>query len=299
MTQILDGKKVKEHVLNALKEEVQTLKERTGKTPGLAVILVGNDPASKVYVGHKKKACESLGIQSFEYLLDETSSEETLIQLIEQLNNDDKVNGILLQLPLPKHMNSDKLLPLISAEKDVDGFHPTNVGKLLIGLDTFKSCTPHGVCELMDYYNIDTEGKHIVIIGRSNIVGKPLAAMLMQKASPGNATVTVCHSRSKNMTELTKQADILIAAIGKANFVTKDMVKENAIVIDVGINRIEDNTHPKGGYLVGDVDYKDVFDHVSAITPVPGGIGPLTIAMLMKNTVQAFKNVIQEVPSNA
>jgi methylenetetrahydrofolate dehydrogenase (NADP+)/methenyltetrahydrofolate cyclohydrolase len=290
MTQVLNGTLVKDVLLKNVQAEIENLKKQTGKNPGLAVILVGDNAASKVYVGHKKKTCESIGITSFEYLLNSETSESELIAVIHQLNNDKTVHGILLQLPLPKHLDSDKMLQLISPEKDVDGFHPINVGKLLIGLDTFKSCTPYGVCELLKYYNIDTAGKHVVIIGRSNIVGKPLAAMLMQKSTPGNATVTVCHSQTPNIAEITKQADILIAAIGVPNYVKRDMIKSEAIVIDVGMNRIVDNENPTKSRLVGDVDYNDVFDKCAAITPVPGGIGPLTITMLMKNTLQSFKN---------
>ena len=284
--QILDGNRVKQECLTRLAEQVAELKKK-GKTPGLAVILVGNNPASKAYVGMKKKACAQIGIASFEHQCSSDITEPDLIALIEQLNNDDKVHGILLQLPLPDHLNSDKLLQLISPKKDVDGFHPQNVGKLLVGLPTFKSCTPYGVITLMDYYNIDPTGKHVVILGRSNIVGKPLAAMLMQKDKIGNATVTVCHSRSEHCEQITASADILIAAIGKAHFVTPDMVKEGAIVIDVGINRVDAPETEKGTKLVGDVDYEAVAPKTKAITPVPGGVGPLTIAMLMTNTVQA------------
>lgn len=286
---ILDGTKVKKKILDQLKNDIDLLVKNHNAKPGLAVILVGNNPASKAYVGMKKKACEAIGIASFEHKLPETISSDELEEVIEQLNQDNKVHGILLQLPLPDHLDSDALLEKIDPRKDVDGFHPINMGKLLQGLPCFKSCTPFGVCELMDYYNIDPSGKHVVIIGRSNIVGKPLATMLMQKAKIGNATVTVCHSRSKQLKEMCQSADIVIAAIGKAYFVKKDMIKDGAIVIDVGINRVEDTTTEKGYKLVGDVDFDGVRSKASAITPVPGGVGPLTIAMLMTNTVTSFE----------
>ena len=289
VAKILDGNVFKKARLEALTQEVDSLFAQTGRKPGLAVILVGEDPASHVYVGMKKKACESLGLVSTEHKVPADFGEDALADLIQTLNDDATVDGILLQMPLPKGYDEDRLLGLISPDKDVDGFHPENVGKLLIGKAGFKSCTPYGVCELLDFYDIPTEGKHVVIIGRSNIVGKPLAAMLMQNASPGNATVTVCHSRTQNLSELTKQADILIAAIGKPEFVTADMVKPGAVVIDVGINRVDDATSDRGYKLVGDVAYDAVAERSSAITPVPGGVGPLTIAMLMSNTVQSFK----------
>ena len=290
---VLDGNKVKKDRLKTLTKAVQDLKKVYDTVPGLAVILVGDNPASKAYVGMKKKACDTIGINSYEYKLNADIEEEELVQLIQYLNNNEEVNGILLQLPLPDHINADKMLELIAPTKDVDGFHPLNVGKLLTGLPTFKSCTPYGVCELMDYYDIDPTGKHVVIVGRSNIVGKPLAAMLMQKDKIGNATVTVCHSKSNNLKELCASADILIAAIGRAAFVTADMVKKDAVVIDVGINRVDDDSVEKGFRLVGDVDYENVSKKVSAITPVPGGVGPLTITMLMSNTVSSFKKHIE------
>ncbi len=286
---LLDGTIVKKEILNSLTKECSKLSQQYGVCPGLAVILVGNNPASKAYVGMKKKACESIGIKSFEYVLDAAISEDELIECIESLNQDSQIHGILLQLPLPDHIDSDKMLQLISPAKDVDGFHPQNVGKLLVGLPTYKSCTPYGVIKLLEYYHIDPTGKHIVIIGRSNIVGKPLAVMLMQNDKIANATVTVCHSRSRNLSDFTSQADILIAAIGKPYFVTENMVKEDAVVIDVGINRVDDSLSSKGYKLVGDVDYHTVKNKVSAITPVPGGVGPLTIAMLMTNTLQSYK----------
>ncbi len=285
MTLIIDGNKVKSNILDELTAEIKSLQVK----PGLAVILVGDNPASKAYIGMKKKACEQLGIQSFEFLLPKETTESDLSQLIETLNERKEVNGILLQMPLPKGLDEQKMLELISPEKDVDGFHPINVGKLLIGLDSFKSCTPFGVSKLLASYNIDTHGKHVVIIGRSNIVGKPMAAILIQNELGANATVTICHSRTENLDQIACQADILIAAIGKPHFVKEGMVKSGAVVIDVGINRVEDAHHPRGFKLVGDVDFDQVKEKTSAITPVPGGVGPMTIAMLMTNTLTACK----------
>ena len=291
---ILDGNKVKQERLKKLAVDIEQLKKLYNRVPGLAVILVGDNPASKAYVGMKKKACEQIGISSYEYKLAADIKEDELVQLIDYLNKNNEVNGILLQLPLPKHINDQKMLELITPSKDVDGFHPVNMGKVLTGLPAFKSCTPYGVCELMDYYDIDPTGKHVVILGRSNIVGKPLAAMLMQRQKIGNATVTVCHSKSENLNQITASADILIVAIGKAEFVTADMVKEDAIVIDVGINRVDDESAERGYKLVGDVNYESVEKKASAITPVPGGVGPLTITMLMSNTVESFKKFIDK-----
>lgn len=290
MTVRLDGGVVSEAVLAQLKGEIDSFNRDLHRVPGLAVILVGYDPASTVYVASKKKACEAIGIQSFEYRLEDTVTESDIESLILDLNSREDVNGILLQLPLPKGLNSDRLLNLISPDKDVDGFHPINVGKLLLGLDTFRSCTPYGVLEILRFYKIPTSGRHVVILGRSNIVGKPQAAMLIQHG--WDATVTICHSKTTDLPSITRQADILIAAIGRPHFVTADMVKPGAVVIDVGINRIEDMTAPKGYRIVGDVAYDEVAPLSSAITPVPGGVGRMTIAMLMKNTVNAFKNTL-------
>lgn len=280
-TQILNGKEVSNSIQEKIKHEVAALKT----TPGLAVILVGNNPASRVYVSNKKAACARVGIHSIEHHLDDTVSQDELARLIQSLNQDNAVDGILLQLPLPDHLDADALLHTIAPEKDVDGFHPLNVGKLLQGLDTFQSCTPYGVMEILRYYNLPVAGKHVVIIGRSNIVGKPLAAMMLKE----NATVTICHSRTQNLKEMTLQADILVAAIGKANFVSADMVKKGAVVIDVGINRVEAAETERGSKLVGDVDYAAVSTVASAITPVPGGVGPMTIAMLLNNTLKSHK----------
>lgn len=286
---IINGNDVRDKLLADMKNTVQQLHAETGGVPGLAVILVGDDPASKAYVGSKKRACESLGIQSFEHRLAADTEQSVLLDLIHQLNGDSAVHGILLQLPLPDHLDADLILHEISPSKDVDGFHPENVGKLLQGLETYKSCTPYGIMKLLEFYDIDPAGQHVVIIGRSNIVGKPMAAMLVQKETGANATVTICHSRSKNMAEIARTADIVVAAIGRPNFVTADMVKEGAVVIDVGINRVDDSDTPKGYKLVGDVDFQSVASKTSAITPVPGGVGPMTIAMLMSNTIQSYK----------
>lgn len=275
---IIDGKAVSAAVKDEVKNEVEQLK-KSGSVPCLAVVLVGNDPASKVYVGNKKKACEYCGIKSLEYLLDENTTEEELLSLINVLNNDSAVNGILVQLPLPKHINEEHIINSIVPSKDVDAFHPVNVGKIMIGNPDFLPCTPAGVMEMLKKYNIETCGKDCVIIGRSNIVGKPMA-MLMLAA---NATVTVCHSKTANIKEKCKNSDIIIAAVGKAGFVTADMVKDGAVVIDVGINRNSE------GKLCGDVDFESVSQKASYITPVPGGVGPMTIATLMKNTLAAFK----------
>lgn len=288
LPKVLDGVCVKQAVLTTIKEEVASLKQQTGAVPGLAVVLVGEDPASCVYVAMKEKACQRVGIQSFKYVMSASDTQQDLEQLIKTLNQDPAVDGILLQLPLPTGFDSEAALQLIDPHKDVDGLHPTNLGKNVIGLDAFKSCTPFGILKLMDFYNIKPEGKHIVIVGRSHLVGKPLASLLLQKAAYGNATVTVCHSRSKNLAQLTQLADILIPAIGIPHFITADMVKEGAIVIDVGINRIPDETG-QGYRLVGDVMYDSVYDKAQAITPVPGGVGPLTIAMLLFNTLHSFK----------
>ena len=274
----MDGKAVSAAVKDEVKKEVEELKTK-GKVPSLAVVLVGNDPASKVYVGNKKKACEYCGIKSLEYLLEESTSEQELLGLIDVLNKEPTVNGILVQLPLPSHINEQHIINAINPYKDVDAFHPVNVGKIMTGNPDFLPCTPAGVMEIFKKYNIETAGKDCVIIGRSNIVGKPMS-MLMLAA---DSTVTVCHSKTKDLKQKCKNADIIIAAVGRANFVTADMVKEGAVVIDVGINRTE------SGKLCGDVDFAEVSKKASYITPVPGGVGPMTIATLMKNTLSAFK----------
>ena len=278
MSQIIDGKELAKNIRLKLKDEVEELKN-ADINPKLAVIMVGDDKASKVYVKNKSKACEDVGIEYEEHILPASTKMEELLELIENLNNDETVHGILVQSPLPKGLDANEAFRTISSKKDVDGFNPINVGRLSLNQDCFVSCTPFGIIKMLEAYNIEIEGAHAVIIGRSNIVGKPLAQCLLNK----NATVTICHSRTKNLKEITKQADILIAAIGKAKFVTEDMVKEGATVIDVGINRMDD------GKLLGDTDFENIKDKVSYITPVPGGVGPMTIAMLMHNVVKAAK----------
>ncbi len=282
---LIDGKIVSNQVKEEVREETEKLIAR-GIKPGLIVVLVGEDPASAVYVRNKSKACEKAGIVSETIKLPEDTSEEDLLNLIEQLNKDPQYHGILVQLPLPDHINETKVIELINPLKDVDCFHPVNVGKLVSGQPYVLPCTPAGILRLLQANDISTEGKHVVIIGRSNIVGKPLANLLIQKSPQANSTVTVVHSRTKNIAHYTRQADILIAAMGKANFVTEDMIKENVVIIDVGINRISADNE-KGYILAGDVDFNNVLPKVSKITPVPGGVGPMTIAMLLKNTLAA------------
>ncbi len=278
MAKLIDGKAISKQIKDELKEEAAKLKEQ-GITACLAVIQVGKDPASCVYVNNKKKACAYVGIESRAYELEESVTEQELIHLVEELNADPSVNGILVQLPLPKHIDEDRIIQTISPEKDVDGFHPVSVGNLWIGDKGFLSCTPAGVIQLLKRSDISIEGKNCVIIGRSNIVGKPMACLMLRE----NATVTVAHSRTKNLPEITRQADILIVAVGRMRMVTAEYVKEGAVVIDVGMHRDEN------GKLCGDVDFKDVEDKVSAITPVPGGVGPMTIAMLMNNCIEAVR----------
>lgn len=281
MTYIIDGKKISTEIKEELREEVNVLKEK-GVNVVLAVIQVGQDPASSVYVNNKKKACEYIGITSLSYELSENTTEEELLCLVEELNEREDVNGILVQLPLPKHIDEEKVINQISPKKDVDGFHPMNVGALTIGQPGFVSCTPAGIIQLLKRSNIEISGKECVVLGRSNIVGKPMAALLLQE----NGTVTICHSRTKELKEVTKRADILVVAMGKPKFITKEYVKEGAVIIDVGIHRGVDNK------LCGDVDYADVVECVGAITPVPGGVGPMTIAMLMNNCVESVRNCV-------
>ena len=278
MATIIDGKALAKKIREELKTECEELKEK-GINPKLAVIMVGNNPASKVYVKNKSKACEDVGIEYQEFLLDEKTTQDELLGLIKDLNQNKDIHGILLQSPLPKHLDINEAFKTITYSKDVDGFTPSSVGKLCIGEDTFISCTPFGVIKMFEEYNIDLSGKDVVILGRSNIVGKPLIQCCLQK----NATVTVCHSKTKNIEEHTKRADIIISAIGQSKFVKADMIKDGAIVIDVGINRGED------GKLTGDVDFEEVEKKASYITPVPGGVGPMTIAMLMNNVIKAAK----------
>ena len=278
MAIIIDGKELAKKIRKELKVECDELKAN-GVNPKLAVIMVGDNPASKVYVRNKSRACEEIGIEYEEHLLSDETTQEELIDLIKKLNEDKSINGILLQSPVPEHLNINQAFKTITYRKDVDGFTPSSVGKLCIGEDTFISCTPYGVMKMFEEYNIDLTGKDVVILGRSNIVGKPLIQCCLSK----NATVTVCHSKTKNLKEHTKRADVVISAIGKAKFVTKDMVKPGVVIIDVGINRNED------GKLVGDVDFEEVEKVASYITPVPGGVGPMTIAMLMNNVIKAAK----------
>ena len=276
---LIDGKLISNQIKTELSKEVEQLKEKYGRSPKLAVILVGENPASHVYVRNKEKACEKVGIENLLIKKDDTISEEELLEIITQLNNDDMVDGILVQLPLPSHINEMKVIEAISPKKDVDGFHPESAASLFLGKDGFVPCTPAGVMELLDAINYDLEGKEVVVVGRSNNVGKPVALLALQK----NATVTIAHSRTTNLKEVCARADVLIAAVGKAEMITEDYVKEGAVVIDIGINRKAD------GKLCGDVKFDEVAPKTSAITPVPGGVGPMTVTLLMKNTVEAYK----------
>ena len=277
--QIIDGKKVSANVKESVRLECERLVKEHGVTPGLAVVIVGDDPASRVYVNNKKKACELVGFKSEEYALPAETTQEELLSLVDTLNNKDDINGILVQLPLPKHLDDKAVIERISPKKDVDAFHAVNVGKIMLGEYDFLPCTPAGVMEMLHQYEIPVDGKQCVVIGRSNIVGKPMGMLLLHE----NGTVTICHSRTKNLKEVCQRADILVAAVGRAKFVTADMVKDGAVVIDVGMNRDEN------GKLCGDVDFENVKDKCSYITPVPGGVGPMTIATLMKNTIKACK----------
>jgi len=286
--QIIDGKQVAADMRAEIKDEVAKLKEQ-GVVPGLGVILVGEDPASQSYVRAKERACEEAGIYSDDNRLPAETSQEDLIALVRKMNKDPKINGILVQLPLPKGLNESEVLLTIDPDKDVDGFHPMNVGKMMVGEKAFLPCTPHGVIQLLLRSGVKIEGANAVIVGRSNIVGKPLANMLIQKNAKGNATVTVCHTRTRDLPHHTKQADIVIAAAGRPNTITADMVKEGVVVIDVGVNRVEDATKKQGYRLVGDVDFEGVKEKASLITPVPGGVGPMTITMLLYNTVESAK----------
>lgn len=287
--QIIDGKKISAEIKNELRVQIEELKKQGKNVPGLAAILVGDNPASHIYVTSKSKSCQEIGMRSVVETLSSDISQNELLDIIKKYNEDDNYHGILVQLPLPKHIDEDKIIEAISPEKDVDGFHPVNVGNLVIGKDTLVSCTPAGIQELLKRYNIETQGKHVVVVGRSNIVGKPIANLLLQKNKFANSVVTICHSAAKDLSVFTQQADILIAAIGKAEMIKADMVKEGVVVIDVGINRIEDPTSTKGYKIVGDVAFEEVSKKCSFITPVPGGVGPMTIAMLLNNTFKAYK----------
>jgi methylenetetrahydrofolate dehydrogenase (NADP+)/methenyltetrahydrofolate cyclohydrolase len=290
MARILSGKECAEAMREEIRLQVEELRNKHNVIPGLAVILVGDDPASVSYVKGKEKACEGAGIMSREYKFDADYREEALLKLIDDLNHDSDIHGILVQLPLPKQINEEKVLLAIDPEKDVDGFHPVNLGKMMIGEPRFLPATPHGIQQLLIRNGIEIASKHVVIVGRSNIVGKPLAMILVQKKPGANATVSMCHTGTKNLADMTRQADILVVAAGRPHTVNADMVKQGAVVVDVGVNRIEDSTKKKGFRLIGDVEFDEVSAKASAITPVPGGVGPMTITMLLHNTLQAAKN---------
>jgi len=295
---IIDGKQIASAIRAELKTSVEKLKAK-GITPGLGVILVGADPASISYVTAKEKACSDIGIYSDDNRLPAETSEKDLLALVNKMNKDPKISGILVQLPLPKHINEQKVLLAIAPAKDVDGFHPVSVGKMVTGQKTFLPCTPNGVVQLLLRSGVKLDGAEVVIVGRSNIVGKPLAIMLMQKSPTGNATVTVCHTRTKDIAAHTRKADIVIAAAGKPDTITADMIKDGAVVIDVGINRVDDSTKKNGFRLIGDVDFEGVSKKASLITPVPGGVGPMTITMLLYNTVESAKLVLSKVEGTA
>ena len=288
---LIKGGEISKQIREEITKEVEELKEKHGITPGLATILVGEDPGSKVYVGQKEKACNNLGIYSARTDLPEDTSEADLLELVNKFNNDPKIHGILVQLPLPKHINAERVIYAINPDKDVDCFHPVNVGKLMIGTGRFLPCTPHGIVELLRRSGVTTDGKHVVVVGRSNIVGKPMANLMLQAPPGGNATVTLCHTGTKDLAAYTKMADILVVAVGHPKTITADMVKDGVVVIDVGVNRIGKTPEGKG-ILAGDVDFDSVQEKASAITPVPGGVGPMTITMLMKNTVEAARATI-------
>jgi len=285
---VLDGKKISNDIKNEIALEVKSMTAKGNRPPHLAAIIVGNDGASLTYVGSKVRACERVGFDSSLISLSESINENELLDKVNQLNNDDNIDGYIVQLPLPKHIDSQKILMSVDPEKDVDGFHPTNFGRMALNLPTFISATPYGIMELLKRYDVQTEGKHTVVIGRSDIVGKPVSLLMGLKTNPGNSTVTMVHSRTKNIKDLIKQADIIISALGIPNFVKEDMVKDGVVVIDVGITRVKDNSE-KGYKIIGDVDYENVSKKASFITPVPGGVGPMTIAMLLKNTLQSYK----------
>ena len=286
---LLDGRKTSSDIKDEIALEVSQLKNEGKKTPHLAAVIVGNDGASKTYVGAKVKACNRVGFESTLIELPEETTEETLLAQIEELNNNDDIDGFIVQLPLSKHIDEQKVIMAVNPNKDVDGFHPTNVGKMALNLPTFISATPFGILELLERYNVETSGKHVVVIGRSHIVGSPMSILLSQKRTVGNATVTITHSRTTNLKEITLQADIIVAALGIPEFLTADMVKDNVTVIDVGITRVEDSSKKSGYRLLGDVAFDEVSKKSAFITPVPGGVGPMTIAMLLKNTLLACK----------
>ena len=285
---ILDGKKTGNDIKSEIADQVLQLKKSGKRPPHLAAVLVGNDGASLTYVGSKVRSCERIGYESTLIKLPEETTEQTLLNQIQELNTNPAIDGFIVQLPLPAHIDEEKILMAVDPKKDVDGFHPTNFGKMALDMETFIPATPFGIMELIRRYDLDTSGKHAVIIGRSHIVGRPMSILLSRKSSPGNATVTLTHSRTKNLSEITKQADIVVSALGVPNFLKANMVKQGAIVIDVGITRVPDETHPKGYVITGDVDFEAVRHKASYITPVPGGVGPMTIAMLLQNTFLAY-----------
>ena len=290
--QLIDGKTVSSQIKEEIAQEIEQIKKQGGKTPHLVAVLVGNDPASETYVSHKEKACNKVGMESEVLRLDVDISEDDLLAKVDELNKNDQVDGFIVQLPLPDHIDEQKVIEAIDPKKDVDGFHPINMGRMVIGLPAYLSATPAGILELLKRYDIETEGKNCVVLGRSNIVGKPVANLMLQKAKPGNTTVTVCHSRTKNLKAYTQQADILIVAMGRMEFVTADMVKDGAVVVDVGIHRVESDKTKSGWKLKGDVKFDEVKEKASYITPVPGGVGPMTIVSLLRNTIAASQKKI-------
>jgi methylenetetrahydrofolate dehydrogenase (NADP+)/methenyltetrahydrofolate cyclohydrolase len=285
--QLLDGKKVSEDIKNEIAAEVAQMKAKGEKVPHLAAVIVGNDGASLTYVGSKVKSCERVGFESTLIKMPSTTSETELLKKIKELNTNDAIDGFIVQLPLPKQIDTQKIIEAIDPSKDVDGFHPENFGKMALDMSTFIPATPFGILELLERYNVETKGKHTVVIGRSHIVGRPMSILMGRKGFPGNSTVTVTHSHSKNINQITSQADIIISALGVPNFLKAEMVKDDVVIIDVGITRVEDDTTEKGYRIVGDVDFENVSKKASYITPVPGGVGPMTIAMLLKNTLLA------------
>ena len=288
--QLIDGKKIGEEIRREIAAEVTEIKARNGKVPYLVAVLVGNDGGSETYVGHKVKACAEVGFRSAVYRYPDTISEDELLNVVESINNDPEVDGLIVQLPLPKHISADRVTEKILPEKDVDGFHPANIGRMVKGWDCYLPATPNGIVELLKRSGIQTAGKHCVVIGRSQIVGLPMSILMQRQAEPGNCTVTICHSRTQNMPEIIRQADIIVAAIGKPGFVTADMVKEGAVVIDVGTTRVADATKKSGFALKGDVKFDEVAPKCSHITPVPGGVGPMTIVSLLQNTLKASRD---------
>ncbi|MFP4024473.1 MAG: bifunctional methylenetetrahydrofolate dehydrogenase/methenyltetrahydrofolate cyclohydrolase FolD [Thiohalospira sp.] len=289
---LIDGKKISSQIKEEIAQEVELIKENEGKIPHLAAIIVGHDGASETYVGHKEKACQQVGFNSTVVRFENDIAEDTLLRKVDELNKNMDIDGIIVQLPLPKHISEQKVIEAIDPRKDVDGFHPINIGRMVIGLPSYVSATPAGIVELIKRYNIETSGKDVVVIGRSNIVGKPISILLSQKADTGNATVTLTHSRTKNLKEVASKADIVIAALGQAEFLTADMVKEGAVVIDVGITRVKSDKTKSGWKLLGDVKFDEVSKKASYITPVPGGVGPMTIVSLLQNTLKSAKGEI-------